>query len=181
LLRAATAGNRDAADRLMTQLYDEFRGLARRQLRAESPAHTLQATALVNEVYLKLIDQTQVDWQGRTHFFAIGAEVMRRVLVDHARRKRRAKRGGQYQRVSLTTQLALAPQREADVLAIHEAIEDLAGLDARQAKIVELRFFGGLTVEEVGQVLGVSRRTVEADWTMIRAWLRRRLSAEDGA
>ena len=179
LLREVVRGSRPAADRLMTQLYGEFRALARRYLGRESPAHTLQATALVNEVYMKLVDQTRVDWKGRTHFFAIGAEVMRRVLVDHARRKGRAKRGGGLQQVSLDALPTISAHSEADVLAVHEAIEELAKRDPRQAKIVELRFFGGLTVKEVAEVLGVSQRTVEAEWTMIRAWLRRRLSDED--
>lgn len=179
LLREVVRGNRPAADRLMTQLYGEFRALARRYLGRESPAHTLQATALVNEVYMKLVDQTRVDWKGRTHFFAIGAEVMRRVLVDHARRKGRAKRGGGLQQVALDALPTISAHSEANVLAVHEAIEELAKLDPRQAKIVELRFFGGLTVKEVAEVLGVSQRTVEAEWTMIRAWLRRRLSDED--
>jgi len=179
LLQAVVEGNRPAADRLMTQLYDEFRALARRYLSRESPTHTLQATALVNEVYVKLVDQTKVDWKGRTHFFAMGAEAMRRVLVDHARRKGRAKRGGGMQRVSLHELPAISAHSQADVLAVHEAIEELAKLDPRQAKIVELRFFGGLSVKEVAEALGVSQRTVEADWTMIRAWLRRRLSDED--
>jgi RNA polymerase sigma factor (TIGR02999 family) len=179
LLHAVVKGNRRAADRLMTQLYDEFRAMARHYLGRESPGHTLQPTALVNEVYMKLVDQTRVDWKGRTHFFAIGAQVMRRVVVDHARRKRRAKRGGGLQRVSLAALPTVSAHRETDVLAVHEAIEELAKLDPRQAKIVELRFFGGLTVKEVAEVLGVSQRTVEADWTMIRAWLRRRLSDED--
>ena len=179
-LQAVTAGDHPAADELMAQLYGEFRTLARRYLGRESPGHTLQPTALVNEVYLKLVDQTQVDWKGRTHFFAIGAQVMRRVLVDHARRRGRLKRGGGLQRAALDVSL-ISARSAADVLAVHEAIEDLAQLDPRQARIVELRFFGGLTVAEVAEVLGVSRRTVEAEWTMIRAWLRRRLSDEDAA
>jgi RNA polymerase sigma-70 factor (ECF subfamily) len=180
LVQAVTAGDHLAADQLMAQLYGEFRTLARRYLGHESPGHTLQPTALVNEVYLKLVDQTQVDWKGRTHFFAIGAQVMRRVLVDHARGKGRVKRGGGLQRAALDVSL-ISARSAADVLAVHEAIEDLAQLDPRQARIVELRFFGGLTVAEVAEVLGVSRRTVEAEWTMIRAWLRRRLSDEDAS
>jgi RNA polymerase sigma factor (TIGR02999 family) len=163
----------------MAQLYDEFRALARGLLSRESPAHTLQTTALVNEAYLRLVDQTKVDWKGRTHFFAVGAQAMRRVLVDHARRKNRTKRGGGRLRVSLAGIAALSARREADVLAVHEAIEELAQRDARQAQIVELRFFAGLTVAEVAAVLGVSRRTVEAEWTMIRAWLRRRLREDE--
>ena len=124
------------------------------------------------------MDQTEVDWKGRTHFFALGAQVMRRVLVDHARRKGRVKRGGGLRRAEVDVSL-ISARSAADVLAVHEAIQDLGKLDPRQARIVELRFFGGLSVAEVAEVLGLSRRTVEAEWTMIRAWLRRRLSDED--
>ena len=180
LLQSVAEGDRLAADQLMTELYGEFRSLARRYLDREPSGHTLQPTALVNEVYLKLVDQTQVDWKGRTHFFAIGAQVMRRVLVDHARRKGRLKRGGNLRRAEVDVSL-ISARSAADVLAVHEAIEDLEKLDPRQARIVELRFFGGLSVAEVAEVLGLSRRTVEAEWTMIRAWLRRRLSDEEGA
>ncbi len=180
LVRTVAEGDRLAADQLMTELYGEFRSLARRYLDREPSGHTLQPTALVNEVYLKLVDQTQVDWKGRTHFFAIGAQVMRRVLVDHARRKGRLKRGGDLRRAEVDVSL-ISARSAADVLAVHEAIEDLEKLDPRQARIVELRFFGGLSVAEVAEVLGLSRRTIEAEWTMIRAWLRRRLSDEEGA
>lgn len=180
LVRTVAEGDRLAADQLMTELYGEFRSLARRYLDREPSGHTLQPTALVNEVYLKLVDQTQVDWKGRTHFFAIGAQVMRRVLVDHARSKGRLKRGGDLRRAEVDVSL-ISARNAADVLAVHEAIEDLEQLDPRQARIVELRFFGGLSVAEVAEVLGLSRRTVEAEWTMIRAWLRRRLSDEEGA
>jgi RNA polymerase sigma factor (TIGR02999 family) len=162
----------------MAELYGEFRTLARRYLDREPRGHTLQPTALVNEVYLRLVDQTQVDWKGRTHFFALGAQAMRRVLVDHARRKGRLKRGGGLQRADVDVSL-ISARSAADVLAVHEAIQDLEKLDPRQARIVELRFFGGLGVAEVAELLGLSRRTVEAEWTMIRAWLRRRLSDED--
>ena len=178
LVQAAAAGEREAADQLMGQLYDEFRRLARHYLDREHRGHTLQPTALVNEVYLKLVDQTAVDWKGRTHFFAIGAQLMRRVLVDHARHKGRLKRGGGLQRAALDVSL-ISAHSAADVLAVHEAIEDLGQRDPRQARIVELRFFGGLSVAEVAEVLHLSRRTVEAEWTMIRAWLRRRLSDEE--
>lgn len=180
LVRTVAEGDRLAADQLMTELYGEFRSLARRYLDREPSGHTLQPTALVNEVYLKLVDQTQVDWKGRTHFFAIGAQVMRRVLVDHARRKRRLKRGGDLRRAEVDVSL-ISARSAADVLAVHEAIEDLEKLDPRQARIVELRFFGGLSVAEVAEVLGLSPRTIEAEWTMIRAWLRRRLSDEEDA
>ncbi len=171
-------GDRDAADRLFGLLYDEFRSLARRYLSAEGAGHTLQPTALVHEAYLKLIDQTRVEWQGRTHFFAVGAQAMRRILVDHARSRKRVKRGGGRQRIQLDEGVALSPGRDEDLLAVDEVLARLAGVDPRQAAIVELRFFGGLTVEEVAEVLGVSKRTVEAEWTVVRAWLRRELGKD---
>lgn len=175
LLREVIHGDPGSVDALMTELYGELRTLAQHYLASESPGHTLQATALVNEAYLRLIDQSQVEWQGRSHFFAVGAQAMRRILVDHARRKGRIKRGKGCERVDLDTLRIVSPQRSDDVLAIDEAIQELEVRDARQAKIVEMRFFGGMTVEEVAEALGVSRRTVESEWTIIRAWLRRRL------
>ncbi len=178
IVNALAAGDHQAAEQLMPLVYDEFRRLADDYLRQETRAITLQPTALVHEAYLKLIDQTRVNWQGRTHFFAVGAQAMRRILVDHARARHRAKRGGGWQRVTLDEHLLLSPQRDADLLAVDEAIEKLAKLDPRQARIVELRFFGGLSVEEVAEVLGVSKRTVENEWKIIRAWLRRELSEE---
>ncbi len=178
VLNAIADGDRQAADRLMPMVYEEFRRLAQSYLGREDTAHTLQPTALVNEAYLKLIDQTRVNWQGRTHFFAVGAQVMRRILVDHARGKQREKRGGGRQRIALDEQLTISPSRDEDLLALDEALDKLSAIDARQARIVELRFFGGLTVDEVAEVLGVSKRTVEAEWTMIRAWLRRELSGD---
>ena len=178
LLRELAGGEGDAADRLMPLVYDRLRYLARKLLRHESPAHTLQPTALVNEAYLRMVGQTRVGWQGKTHFFAIGAKMMRRILVDHARRNLSKKRGGGMHRITLEDDLCVSSRNDEDVLAIEEALEKLTDLDARQAQIVELRFFGGLTVEEVAEVLGVSKRTVESDWTMLRAWLRRELSGE---
>ena len=180
LLGEVTAGNRAAVDQLMALVYDEFRQLASHYLKQENVAHTLQPTALVNEVYLKLVDQSRVDWQGRTHFFAIGAQAMRRLLVDHARSKGRLKRGGGRHRISLDEELTISPRTEEDLLAVDDALEELAAVDARQAKIVELRFFGGLTVEEVAEVLEMSKRSVEREWTMVRAWLRRRLADDEG-
>ena len=178
VLSSISQGDRSAVERLMPLVYDEFRALASNYLRRESPGHTLQPTALVNEAFLKLVDQKNVDWQGKSHFFAIGAQAMRRILVDHARSKHREKRGGDRQKISLNEEITLSPQRDEDLMAVDEALEKLADLDARQAKIVELRFFGGLTVQEVAEVLGVSKRTVEAEWTMVKAWLRRELSDE---
>jgi RNA polymerase sigma factor (TIGR02999 family) len=177
LLAGLKDGDRSAAaEKLMPLVYDEFRALAARHLRHERKNHTLQPTALVHEAYLRLIDQTRVDWQGRTHFFAVGAQAIRRILVDHARQRKRQKRGGGAARVALDEAVALAPEREEEILALDEAMEKLAKLDARQARVVEMRFFAGMNVAEVAQELGVSKRTVEGDWTMARAWLMRELS-----
>ncbi|MDP6466783.1 MAG: sigma-70 family RNA polymerase sigma factor [Pirellulaceae bacterium] len=181
ILSNAAPGQPPDAEHLIPLVYDDLRDLAANYLRHETPGHTLQPTALVNEAFLKLVDQTRVNWQGRTHFFAVGAKVMRRILVDHARAKQRQKRGGDRQRIGLRDDLRISTQRDEDLLAVDEAIAKLAECDLRQAKIVEMRFFGGLTVSEVAEVLGVSKRTVEAEWTMIRAWLRRELSDEDGS
>ena len=178
LLGEIADGQHDAADELMPLVYDRLRLLAQKLLRQESAAHTLQPTALVNEAYLRMVGQNQVNWQGKTHFFAIGAKMMRRILVDHARRKLSKKRGGGMHRIELADDLCVSNRNDEDVLAIEEALEKLSELDPRQAQIVELRFYGGLTVEEVAEVLGVSKRTVESDWTMLRAWLRRELSGE---
>jgi RNA polymerase sigma-70 factor (ECF subfamily) len=178
VLAEIAAGEDDATERLMPLVYDQMRQIAQRLLRHESPGHTLQPTALVNEAFLRLAGKNNIDWQGKTHFFAIGAKVMRRVLVDHARGKRAQKRGGEQCRIPLSDELCVSNRNDEDVLAIEEALEKLEDLDARQAKVVELRFYGGLTVEEVAEALGVSKRTIESDWTMVRAWLRRELSGE---
>lgn len=181
MLQAAVAGEHGAVDQLMEKVYPEFHQLARRRLADEASNHTLQATALVNEVYLKLVDQKRVDWRGKGHFFAIGAQAMRRILVDHARGKKRIKRGGgKARRVDLDDNLVVGEGNEDQVLVVHEALERLARLDPRQAKVVELRFFGGLSVAEAAEVLKVSKRTVEADWTMAKAWLRREFDGEAG-
>jgi RNA polymerase sigma factor (TIGR02999 family) len=173
-------GDKRAADKLLPLVYDEFRALARHYLAQERMNHTLQPTALVHEAYMKLVDQTRVDWQGKSHFFAVAAQAMRRILVDHSLSRQRDKRGGGRARVVLDEAVALSPQKDEDVLALDEALERLAALDARQARVVELRFFGGLSVEEVAQALGVSKRTVEGDWTFARAWLSRELREGDG-
>ena len=179
ILESAASGNRHATEQLTVAVYDELRRLAAKYLEREAPSHGLRPTALVHEAFLKLIDQKQVDWQGRTHFFAIAAQSMRRVLVDHARRRGRQKRGGDRQRVAFDEQLVIQRDRIEDVLAVDELLEELAELDPRQATIIELRFFGGMTVEEVASALQVSKRTIEREWTMARAWLRQRL--EDAA
>jgi RNA polymerase sigma factor (TIGR02999 family) len=167
-------------ERLVPLVYNSLRQQASSYLKREPRGHSLQPTALVHEAFLKLAEQRHVNWQGRSHFFAIGAQAMRRILVDHARRKGRAKRGGGRRRISLEEHFVVSPQRDADLLAVDEALDRLAEVDPRQAKIVELRFFGGLSVQEVAEVLGVSKRTVESDWTMVRAWLRRELSEDEG-
>jgi RNA polymerase sigma factor (TIGR02999 family) len=181
LLTEVADGRQDAADRLMPLVYEQLRRLAGKWLRQESPANTLQPTALVNEAYLRMAGQQRMDWQGKTHFFAIGATMMRRILVDHARARKSHKRGGQMCRIPLAEDLCISTDQDEDVLAIEEALQKLERLDPRQARIVELRFYGGLSVAEVAEVLKVSKRTVEADWTMIRAWLRRELSGESTA
>ena len=182
-LRNAGGSDHATAEELLPHVYDELRSLARRYLSRERPGHTLQATALVHEAYIKLVDQSKVDWQGRTHFFAVGAKVMRHLLIDHARGKGRAKRGGGRQKVTLADGLMPFGDRELGVeefLALNEGLDRLAELDARQAKVVELRFFGGLTVPEAALVLDVSKRTVEGDWAHARAWLKRELSRKEG-
>ena len=170
-----------SAEELMPLLYDELRRLARGFMARERRHHTLQPTALVHEAYLKLVDQSRVDWRGRTHFRAVGARVMRRILIDHARRHGSAKRGGGGQRVTLGESLLRSADPELDLeelLSLNEALDRLRAIDERQSQVIELRFFGGLSVEEVAESLGVSRRTVEADWTHGRAWLKRELSRE---
>lgn len=175
ILQQVNAGDRNAAEQLFPLVYDEFRAMAARRLRQERPDHTLQPTALVHEAYMKLIDQTRINWQGRQHFFAIAAQAMRRVLIDHARQHRRQKRGGGRAKVSLDETVVLSPQRSDELILLDETLQRLAQVDPRQARIVELRFFGGLTVEEAAQIIGVSKRTVEGDWTMAKAWLKREM------
>jgi RNA polymerase sigma-70 factor (ECF subfamily) len=178
LLLQLSQGNRDAEALLMTQVYGELRRLARHYMRSERANHTLQPTALVNEAYLRLIAQPGVSWQGRAHFFAAAAQLMRRILVDHARAHRADKRGGAQQQVTLDENLVSPESASVDLLAVHEALENLAKLDVRQARIIELHFFGGLTFEEIAYVLDMSERTVKRDWAMARAWLKLELSKE---
>jgi RNA polymerase sigma factor (TIGR02999 family) len=181
LLHAWGAGDERALDRLVPAVYAELRRQAERQLRRESAGHTLQPTALVHEAYLRLVDQREAKWEGRSQFFGVAAQLMRRILVDHARGRGAAKRGGGAARVTLAEGSAEAAEGEVDVLALDEALTRLATLDARQARVVELRYFAGLGVEEVAQVLDVSPATVKREWTMARAWLRRELGATGGA
>ncbi|MGI9515437.1 MAG: sigma-70 family RNA polymerase sigma factor [Pirellulaceae bacterium] len=163
---------------LDAQVYDELRRLAASYLNYERPGHTLRPTGLVHEAYLKLAGQN-AEIAGRTHFFALAAQAMRRILVDHARTRNRVKRGGGLNRISFDDALVVNLENEGDLLAVDEALSRLAELDPRQAQIVEMRFFGGMTVEEVAEALGLSRRTVEREWTMARAWLRQQLSEDD--
>ena len=177
LLLAWGRGDAKALEELIPLVYDELRRLAERYLHRERAGHTLQPTALVNEAYLKLVNQKRVAWKNRGQFFAVASQTMRRLLVDHARRHHADKRGGGVTHVPLEEEQAPAPAREVDVLALDEALERLAALDATQAKVVELRYFGGLTLEESAEVLGTSRATVVRAFRVARAWLERELSA----
>jgi RNA polymerase sigma-70 factor (ECF subfamily) len=168
-------GDRAAAKRLMPLVYDELRSLAERYMQQERSDHTLQATALVNEAYIRLIDQSRVDWKNRAHFFSVAAEMIRRILVDHARQHHAAKRGGVARKVSLVDSVGALKNSDIDLMALDEVLKELGRLNERHAKLVELRFFGGLSVEETAHVLEVSPRTVRSDWRMARAWLQRRL------
>jgi RNA polymerase sigma factor (TIGR02999 family) len=171
-----TAGDASAADKLMPIVYQELRALAQHYLGQEMPGHTLEATALVNEAYLRLVDQSQVDWKGKTHFFAIAAEMIRRILIDHARARKTSKRGGGRKRDDLDSAV-VDPDSDAplDLLALDDALSELAKLNGRHARVVELRFFGGLTEEEAAYALDVSRETVKRDWRAAKAWLQTRL------
>lgn len=172
LLRDWSEGNQAALDELMPLVYDELRRQASRYLRKERQGHTLQTTALIHEAYLKLAGQNEIEWQNRSHFFAIASTAMRRILVDHARTRHREKRGGRAEDIPLDDALMIgAQQRNVDLVALDEALVRLERLDRRQAKVVELRFFSGLTNEETADVLGVSNATVRNDWAMAKAWL----------
>lgn len=175
LLRCFKAGNRAAVDQLLDAVYPELRDLAGRFFEREPRGSTLQPTALVHEAYMKLVDQTQIDWQGRTHFYAVAAQAMRRILVDRARQRGAIKRGGARKRVWLDEDDVPCLETDDDVIAVDEALLKLAKLDACQARMVELRFFGGLTVSEAAEELGMPKRTAERDWQMTRAWFRREL------
>jgi RNA polymerase sigma-70 factor (ECF subfamily) len=173
----ASRGNGVAAERLFPAVYDQLRALAGSFFRHQQPGHTLQPTALVHETFVKLIDQSAVDFNDRVHFMAVASRAMRQVLVDHARSRAAAKRGGQWRRVTLEGVAGKdGNSSRLDVLALDDALRELAGLDDRQASVVELRFFGGLSVDETAAALGVSPRTVELDWKMARAWLSRALA-----
>src|SRR3954447_8646621 len=176
LLLAWSNGNEAALEKLMPLVYEELRRLAHQYMRRERPGHTLQTTALVNEVYFRLIDQKRMHWQNRAHFLAIAAQLMRRVLVDHARSHQYAKRGGGAHKVSLDEGAIVAEEQAADLIALDDALLSLAAIDERKSRIVELRFFGGLSVEETAETLKTSTRTVMREWSMAKAWLYRSIS-----
>ena len=171
LLSALTRGDEGAASNLIPVVYDELRRLASSYMRRERVDHTLQPTALVHEAYLKLIEQRSVNWQSRAHFFGIAAQLMRRILIDHARSHTREKRGGEQKKVSLDEVFVFSEQQADELLAVDDSVNRLEKIDPRQARVVELRFFGGLGVEEVAEVLGVSPKTVKRDWSVAKAWL----------
>ena len=176
LLLAWRAGDADAFDRVMTAVYIELRGIAHRQLRNERPDHTLGTTGLVHEAYLRLVDQTRVQWADRSHFFTVAAHAMRRILVDYARKLRAEKRGGAAGRVSLTDTMLVAEERADTLCALDEALNELGEISERLRRVVECRFFAGLTEQETADVLGVTARTVRRDWIKAKGWLHRALT-----
>jgi RNA polymerase sigma-70 factor (ECF subfamily) len=176
MLGELRAGRKEVESRLLEAVYPELRRIAARYMRSERAGHTLQATALVNEAYLQLVGQADRDWQNRSHFFAVAAQLMRRILVDYARHKNAQKRGGGRQPVELTDALAISDERLDDILCIDEALYRLAEWDPRQCKVVELLFFSGLTEDEAAEILGISPRTVKRDWRLAKAWLHGELS-----
>lgn len=178
LLVAWGNGNKAALDELMPLVYEDLRRLAKRYMRGQPGGHTLQTTALVNEAYLRLIDSSRVNWRDRTHFYAISAQLIRRVLIDFARRKNSLKRGGERVKVTLDEQIDAPFEKENDLIALDEALRELAKMNPRQSQIVELRYFGGLSEEEIAETLDVSARTVRRDWNVARAWLYRELSGK---
>ena len=178
LLLAWGDGDKQALDQLMPFVYTELRRLAKNYMRNQRSDHTLQTTALVNEAYLRLIDSSRVRWQNRTHFFAISAQLMRRILVDFARAKKARKRGGDDQKVTFDEALPAIVEKESELIALDEALIELAKLNERQSQIVEMRYFGGMTEKEISEALDISTRTVRRDWNVARAWLFRELSKD---
>jgi RNA polymerase sigma factor (TIGR02999 family) len=176
LLHEWRDGDQGALDRLLPLVYDELHRLAASYLRRERAGHTLQATALLNEAYLKLIDQTHADWQNRAQFIGVAAQVMRRILVNHARDRRAEKRGGDAPRLALDEAVNVSKKKDVDLLALDDALKDLAAFDPRQSRIVELRYFGGLEIAETAEVLGLSPATVKREWNVAKAWLFSQLS-----
>ncbi len=180
LLRELSDGGSRAPAELLPLVYDELRKLAHSYLQNERPGHTLQATALVHEAYIRMVDWKNVSWQNRAHFFAVAAQMMRKILVDHARAKKAEKRGGELQRLALDEAVSYPARRDIDLIALDDALSSLEQLDRLQASIVELRFFGGLTIEETAHALKTSPATVKREWTVAKAWLHREISRADG-
>lgn len=178
LLVAWSGGDTSALEKLMPLVYQELRRLAKRYMAQERPGHTLQTTALVNEAYLRLVDWKEVRWQNRAHFFGVAAQMMRRILVDFARSRQYAKRGGGAVQVSLDEAAAFSTERGADLVALDDALKSLAAFDERKSRVVELRFFGGLSVKETAEVLKVSEETVMRDWKLAKVWLMREIGGE---
>lgn len=171
-------GDRDALDQLMPLVYDELRRIAKRSRRAHPSGNTLQTTDLINEAYLKLAGKSGIDWQDRVHFFAVAARVMRYLLIDNARAKQSAKRGGGAAQISLNEVALISPERSREILALDEALERLAAMDERKSRIIEMRYFAGMNIEEVAEVLNVSEVTVKREWTRAKAWLYRELKPD---
>jgi RNA polymerase sigma-70 factor, ECF subfamily len=176
LLAEVRQGNQDALDRLLPLVYAELHRIADRYMRRERGDHTLQATALVNEAYMRLVDQREKNWQNRAHFFGIAAQLMRRILIDYARSHGYAKRGGGARKMALDEAMVFARERSAELVALDDAMKDLSEIDPRKCRVVELKYFGGLTFEEMAEILGVSVITAKRDWTMARSWLQRAMS-----
>lgn len=172
-------GDRAALDAMLPLVYEELKKLAASQLRRERHGHTLQTTALVHEAYSRLIDQRQVDWKNRAQFMGVAAEVMRRILLHHARKRLAAKRGGDIQRVSLSVVEDSSVEQNVDMIVLDSALQELSQFDARKSKIVELKFFGGMTTEEIGEVMQLSHATIEREWTLARAWLYRNIRGDN--
>jgi RNA polymerase sigma factor (TIGR02999 family) len=179
LLQRWNDGDSEALDQLMPLIYGELRRMARRYMRKQPADHTLQTTALIHEAYMRLVGLEENRWKNRAHFFGVAAQAMRHILMDHARTRNRAKRGGGARVVSLDEVVTICEERSAELVALDDALTELARLDERKSKVVELRFFGGLTEEEIGEVLKVSTRTVRSDWKLARSWLLRKLSKSD--
>jgi RNA polymerase sigma-70 factor (ECF subfamily) len=179
LLRAWSNGEQEALDRLIPLVYHELHRLAHRYMGRERSAHTLQSTALVHEAYERLIDLKDVNWKNRAHFFAVSAQVMRRILVDYARSRRYSKRGGEWRQVPLNEAVAVFRDHRTDIVALDDALQALAGIDPRKNRVVEMRFFGGLSIKETAEVLNVSEETVLRDWRLAKVWLLRQLSREE--
>jgi len=180
LLMAWSNGEQDALEHLIPLVYNELHRLAHRYMERERPGHTLQSTALVHEAYQRLINFKDVSWQNRAHFFAVSAQLMRRILVDYARSRRYSKRGGEWRQVPLNEAVAVFRDRQTDIVALDDALRTLAGIDPRKGRVVEMRFFGGLSIKETAEVLKVSPDTVLRDWRLAKVWLLRQLSNETG-